>query len=443
MIAAFVILLLAIAFIIVATTRFRMHPFMALLFAAYGVGMLAGMPLADITPTILSKFGSTLGSIGIIIIAGTIIGVMLEKSGATLVISKAILEKVSAKRPNLALSLIGFLVSIPVFCDAAFVILSSLNKTLSTRTKTSVVSLSIALATGLFAPHVLVPPTPGPIAAAANLEIDNLFLVIFVGLLVAVPVVCVGYLFSLFLAKKYPYSESAIEMTKVLEKPVDVQPKLTTALLPIFIPILLMALGTFSNILFDSKGDFWFKNILIFLGNPTTALLIGMLFSLRLLPFTDEKKSNTYIAEGLKNAAMILMITGAGGALGGMIAYMPMGMYLENLQLTSLGLLLPFLIAAVLKTAQGSSTVSIITTSAIVFEMLPALGLDSESGKILTVMAVGCGAMTVSHANDSYFWVVSQLSGLHINTAYKTLTIASLLQGIVGILTVLALSLFV
>ncbi|MDT8415173.1 MAG: GntP family permease [Flavobacteriaceae bacterium] len=442
MIAAFGILLLAIAFIIVATTRFRLHPFMALLFTAYGVGILAGMPLTEITPTILSKFGSTLGSIGIIIIAGTIIGVMLEKSGATLVISKAILDKLSAKRPNLALSVIGFLVSIPVFCDAAFVILSSLNKTLSVRTKTSVVSLSIALATGLFAPHVLVPPTPGPIAAAANLQIDNLFLVIFVGLLVAVPVVLVGYLFSLFLAKKYPYSESAIEMTKVLEKTVDVQPKLTTALLPIFIPILLMALGTFSNVLLDSDVV-WLRNILGFLGNPTTALLIGMLFSLRLLPFTDEKKSNTYITEGLKNAAMILMITGAGGALGGVIAYMPMGMYLENLQLTSLGLLLPFLIAAVLKTAQGSSTVSIITTTAIVFEMLPALGLDSESGKVLTVMAVGCGAMTVSHANDSYFWVVSQLSGLHINTAYKTLTIASLLQGITGILTVLALSLFV
>jgi GntP family gluconate:H+ symporter len=443
MIAAFLILFLAIAFIIVATTRFRMHPFLVLLLTAYGVGMLAGMPLVEITPTILSKFGSTLGSIGIIIIAGTIIGVMLEKSGATLVISKAILDKVSAKRPNLALSLIGFLVSIPVFCDAAFVILSSLNKTLSARTKTSVVSLSIALATGLFAPHVLVPPTPGPIAAAANLQIDNLFLVILIGLLVAVPVVLVGYLFSLFLAEKYPYRENPKEHAKDLEKQLAIQPKISTALLPIFIPILLMALGTFSNILFASNGSAWLKSTLVFLGNPTTALLVGMLFSLRLLPFTAEKKSNAYVTEGLKNAAMILMITGAGGALGGVIAYMPMGSYLENLQLTNLGLLLPFLIAAVLKTAQGSSTVSIITTTAIVFEMLPALGLDSESGKILTVMAVGCGAMTVSHANDSYFWVVSQLSGLNIQTAYKTLTVASFLQGIVGILTVLALSLFI
>ena len=181
---------------------------------------------------------------------------------------------------------------------------------------------------------------------------------------------------------------------------------------------------------------------LAFLGNPTTALFIGMVISFRLMPSLDKVKLNAWVGEGLKNAALIIMITGVGGALGAVLQQLPITEYLsEGLATKSLGLLLPFLIAAVLKTAQGSSTVAIITTSAIVYPLLGALGLDSEMGKTLVVMATGTGAMTVSHANDSYFWVVSQFSGMDIKTAYKTQTVATLLQGVTGIITVYILSL--
>ena len=151
-----------------------------------------------------------------------------------------------------------------------------------------------------------------------------------------------------------------------------------------------------------------------------------------------------WIGEGLKNAALIIMITGIGGSLGAVLQQLPLQEYLsEGLATKSMGIFLPFLIAAVLKTAQGSSTVAIITTSAILFPMLNSLGLDSDMGKALVVMATGAGAMTVSHANDSYFWVVSQFSGMDIKTAYRTQTVASLIQGVTGIITVYLVSLFV
>lgn len=340
------------------------------------------------------------------------------------------------------MSLIGFLVSIPVFCDAAFVILSSLNKTLAVKTNKSFVGLSIALATGLFAPHVLVPPTPGPIAAAVNLEVDNLFWVVLVGLAVSVPVVLAGYLYAGFLIRKLP-AEPASGNSILPETPEQTsRPGLLASVLPIVVPVLLMAAGTVSRLIFTDNFPEFFSNGLAFLGNPTVALLIGMLLAFRLQVFAKRENDFTeLVGKGLRDAAVILMITGIGGAFGGIISYMPLGSYLQEWDLTFLGLLLPFLMAAVMKTAQGSSTVAIITVSALMLELLPVLGLDTTSGKILCIMAIGCGAMTVSHANDSYFWVVSQFSGMSLSTAYKTLTVASLIQGLVGLLAVILLSL--
>lgn len=442
MIQVISLLTVAILFIIVTTTRLKWHPFLALLCATFFTAVFAGMPLAEITPTILQKFGQTIGNIGLLIIAGTLIGVMLEKSGATLVIAEAVLKKIPENQPHLALSLIGFLVSIPVFCDAAFVILSSLNKTLAVKTNKSFVGLSIALATGLFAPHVLVPPTPGPIAAAANLEVDNLFWVILVGLAVSVPVVLAGYLYAGFLIRKLP-AEPASGNSILSETPEQTsRPGLLASVLPIVVPVLLMAAGTVSRLIFTDNFPEFFSNGLTFLGNPTVALLIGMLLAFRLQIFAKRENDFTeLVGKGLRDAAVILMITGIGGAFGGIISYMPLGSYLQEWDLTFLGLLLPFLMAAVMKTAQGSSTVAIITVSALMLELLPVLGLDTTSGKILCIMAIGCGAMTVSHANDSYFWVVSQFSGMSLSTAYKTLTVASLIQGLVGLLAVILLSL--
>ncbi|GAA5221274.1 GntP family permease [Membranihabitans marinus] len=434
----FIPLIIGIVFIIVSTSKWHLHPFLALLISAYFIAFMTGIDSSEIAGIIGQGFGKTLSGIGIVIIAGTLIGVILQKSGATITISNAILRVVSDKRPISAMSIIGYIVSIPVFCDAAFVILSSINKSLAAKSKTSLIPISIGLSTGLYAPHVLIPPTPGPIAAAANLEMNNLFMVIITGIIIAIPVVVVGHLYAKYLSKKYKFApqqdnDFEIQMAELNEIP---SPKLWMALAPILVPILLMALGTTTGLMKES-GNTMLETIFTFVGSPTNALLIGLGFAMLLLPSWDKTTLTDWMEDGLSNAAKIIIITGMGGALGAIIQQLPLGDYLgNNLSQSSLGLLIPFIIAAILKTAQGSSTVAIITTSAILFPVLPELGLDSNMGKTWVIMAIGSGAMTVSHANDSYFWVVSKFSNMDILTAYKTHTTATAIQGFTGIIFV-------
>ncbi|AEM78959.1 Gluconate transporter [Thermoanaerobacter wiegelii Rt8.B1] len=197
------ILFLTILFIVIATAKFKLHPFLALIFASYFLAFVAFMPSDKIAGIITQGFGNTLTSIGIVIIAGVIIGTILEKSGAAIKMAETIIKFVGEKRPTIAMSIMGYIVSIPVFCDSGFIILSSLNKALAKKTKTSLVAMSIALSTGLYATHVLVPPTPGPIAAASNLQLNNLLLVILIGLLVAIPAMIAGNIFANKVASKY------------------------------------------------------------------------------------------------------------------------------------------------------------------------------------------------------------------------------------------------
>ncbi|MDF2591009.1 MAG: gluconate transporter [Clostridia bacterium] len=443
------ILLAAIIFIVLGTSKFKIHPFIVLLLAAYGIAFASGIKVVEIGGIISSGFGGTLTSIGIVIIAGTIIGTILEKSGAAIKMAEVVLKVVGEKRPTIAMSIIGYIVSIPVFCDSGFIILSSLNKTLAKKTKTSLVAMSIALATGLYATHTLVPPTPGPIAAAANLQLDNLLLVIGVGMLTAIPAVIVGAIFANKVASKY--QSNIVENSAVTESAATYEeeikkygslPSAWKSFAPIVVPIVLMALGSIAKFPGDPFGAGNFKNWMVFIGTPVNALVIGMLFAFSLMPKFNEETLTNWIGEGVKSSAMIIIITAAGGALGAVIKATPIGAYIgETLQTLNIGIFLPFIIAAALKTAQGSSTVSLVTTSALLLPLLPALGLDSEMGKVLTVMAIGAGAMTVSHANDSYFWVVSQFGGMDVKTAYKTQTVATLLQGLVTITTVFILSL--
>lgn len=432
---SFIFLILAISWIIIGTTRYKMHPFLVLLSASVFLAIGTGIPLKEI-PVLLGKgFGKTTQSIGLLILFGTIIGVVLEVSHATQTLAKVLLNGLQKLPLPYAVSCIGYLVSIPVFCDSAFVILSSLNKTLSEQTKTPLVALTVALSTGLFAPHVLVPPTPGPLAAAANLELDNLFLLIVFGGVLAFILILAGAAYASFLAQKLTYQAAAVEIKEEEEQ--QSLPPFSSAIAPIIIPIVLMGVGTFlSFIVFPSSLSF-LKGILAVFCTPTFALGIGMLLSFRLLNNTTIAVSDI-VQKGIAVAAPILVITGMGGTLGLIIQQLPLTEFVEqNLTQSSWGLLIPFLIAAVLKTAQGSSTVAIITASSIVFPLLAVLGLDNEMGKVWGILAIGVGSMTVSHANDSYFWIVSQMGGLDIKTAYRHHTFGTFLQGSLGITLVL------
>ncbi|ADG94048.1 Gluconate transporter [Arcobacter nitrofigilis DSM 7299] len=439
-----VILLLAVIFIVLATSKWKLHPFIALLIAAYGIAISVGMGYNEIASTMTKGFGGILAYIGIVIVLGTIIGVILEKSGAAITMANVILKIVGKKRPVLAMSVIGYIVSIPVFCDSGFVILNALKRSMVKQLKVSGVAMSVALATGLFATHTLVPPTPGPIAAAGNLMVDNLGLVIIFGIFISIITMLAGYFWALRSGKIYKSGEDTLvdleKDSEVIEKYGEL-PSAFKSFAPIFIPILLMALASIIKLVFKDMSETSIYKLFIFLGNPTNALFIGLLFATMLLPKFDEERLSGWIGEGVKNAGEILIITGAGGALGAVLKASGIGAYLGDvLQTLSLGILVPFIIAAALKSAQGSSTTALVVTSTIIYPLLASLGLDSELGKVLTVMAIGAGAMTVSHANDSFFWVVSRFSQMDVATAYKAYTTATLLQGLVTIAIVYLLA---
>ena len=425
---------IVIAWIILGTSFTKLHPFIVLLIAAVILSILLGIAPLDATGLIIKGFFKIIKNIGLLILFGTIIGTALEQSNGTLALAKGIIKSLQKLPLPYAVSCIGYLVSIPVFCDAAFVILSQLNKTLSYQTKTPMVGLTVALSTGLFAPHVLVPPTPGPLAAAANLNLENLILLIGVGGSIALILIFVGGWYGNYLIKKNKYIESNESSKNSHTEKIIELPNFSKAILPILVPISLMCLGTLLKIVPSFIG----LEYLMFLTKPSAALGIGLLFAFRLLINQPKKNINKVIKKGFKQAIPILVITGMGGALGRVIQTIPLEDYaLEVSTFSGFGILIPFMIAALLKTAQGSSTVAIITTSSIIFPLLSVLGLDSEMGKVWAIMALGVGSMTVSHANDSYFWIVSQMSGMDVKTAYRTHTVGTLLQGTVGIIVVL------
>lgn len=432
---SFLILCLTISWIILGTTRFKLHPFLVLLSASIFLGIGTGIPLNELAGIVGKGMGKTMQGIGLLILFGTTIGVVLEVSNATQSIANALLAGLSKLPLPYAVSCIGYLVAIPVFCDSAFVILSALNKRLSQQTKTPLVALTVALSTGLFAPHVLVPPTPGPLAAAANLELNNLFLLVLFGGILALILVFAGAAYAHYLSNKLPYLAQDITLEK--EVTINNLPQLGKAIAPILIPILLMAVGTVIQFLPVHQNKSILLPLLQMICSPSFALGIGMLLAFRLLK-SSSVSLNEVIDKSIQTAAPILIITAMGGTLGLIIQQLPLTEFLENYSnQNSIGLLLPFLLAAGLKTAQGSSTVAIITTSSIVFPLLGILGLESEMGKVWVILAVGVGSMTISHANDSYFWIVSQMGGMDIKTAYRNHSFATFLQGAFGIFLIL------
>ncbi len=437
-----IVLLVSVLFIILGTTKLKLHPFIVLLFASYLAGSLAGLPVSTIAATVTTGFGNIMAYIGIVIILGTIIGTILEKSNAAIKLAEIVMKLVGKRYPGLAMSIIGYIVSIPVFCDSAYVILSSLKKSLVQKTGRPSVTLTIALATGLYATHTFVPPTPGPIAAAGNLGLDNqLGLVILFGLLVAAVAMLTGYFWALYTGKKYQSSEDLQQQRFQQIQEVKL-PSGIKSLAPIIIPIILIAVRSVAAYPSKPFGEGFLYSVLDFLGQPVNALFIGFAFSFLLFPKFNKETLTGWIGDGISAAAPILLITGAGGAFGTILKETHIGETIGSLLADyQLEIFLPFIIAAAFKTAQGSSTVALVATSALIAPLLPGIGLDSLNGKVLAVMATGAGAMTISHANDSYFWVVTQFSGIDTKTGYKTHTLATLIQGVVSIVFIYLLTL--
>jgi GntP family gluconate:H+ symporter len=439
------LLLLSILFIVLSTTKLRLHPFLALLFASLGFGLFSGMPLDIIVESINSGFGGTLGHIGIVIIAGTIIGTFLEQSGGAFALAESILKKIGKKRIIPAMGIIGYIVSIPVFADSGFVILSPLNKALTKRAGISLAGTAIVLSLCLMISHTLIPPTPGPIAAAGLLQAD-LGLVILLGLPISLLVMLAAWVFAAKVASKMWIDPNPDLTEEEILHTMQHAPGAFKSILPIIMPIVLIILKSIADFPTHPFGEGLLSNIITFIGTPVVALLIGVMLAFSLpKKLTRNMISDAgWVGTGLKNAAIIIMITGAGGVFGKVLQNSGIAQVIsESLEDVNLGLWLPFFLAAAIKTAQGSSTVAIITTASILAPLMATLGLDSAMMRALVVLTIGSGAMVVSHANDSFFWVVTQMSGMQVNTGYKLHSLGTLILGVFSAVLIWSVSLFV
>lgn len=452
-----IVFVLAIIVMIVMISKFKIHPFVSIMLISLLLGIIAGIPIVDKTlddgtkisglaNVIGAGFSGTFSSIGIVIILGALIGSILEETGAALKLADMVIRLVGEKNPVLAMELMGWVVSIPVFCDSGFVILNPIRKAIVQRTKESSVAMTVGLASGLYISHVFIPPTPGPIAAASTLGIgDNLLLVMGLGVVCSIFPLLAGLFYAKFIGKRVKADDEAAdaETVKTYEELVaeyDHLPSGFSSLAPIIVPIILMSLSSIASMAKMSGG---FADLIAFFGTPIIALAVGTAFAAAQL--AGAKKMDKFYDicnDTLKTVGPILFVTAAGGVLGKVIASSDMVNYISQHAtiLSAMGIFFPFLLSAILKSAQGSSTVALTTTAGIVAPLLPVLGFTTPVQITLVCMAIGAGAMTVSHANDSYFWVVTNFGAMSPERGYKTQTMNTLVMGIAAIIEIALLS---
>ncbi len=429
------LLIAGIALIVILTAKYKVPAFFALFLACLVVGLGIQLPLVEVISVIKDGFGNILKSLGLIIVLGTTLGLLLEYTGSTTVMAFVLIKKLGNRFAPLAMSITGFIVGLPIFCDSGFIVLSGLNLSMAKRTGISITTMSVSLATGLYAVHCLVPPHLGSSAAAATIGVDFGKLIL-TGTVVAIPSMLVGNLWAKYAGKKAPdtIAEDIIAVSET-----NTRPSLIKSCMPVFIPIILIGIRSFltANTVAYKGG----LSILISLGDPVIALLIGVLLAFNCKRSWKRNELSKILQEAVEKAGGILVIIGMGGAFGAILTATKIGAHFsQSLALGSMGIFFPFLLTSVLKTAQGSSTVAIITAASLVLPLLPALGLNTETGKLLCVLAMGGGSMMISHANDAYFWVIAKFSGLEMKTMLKVYSIATLLMGLTTLTMVYILS---
>ncbi|GAA1727233.1 GntP family permease [Isoptericola hypogeus] len=469
-------LLLGIATIIVVVLRTRLDAFVALILASVVTGAVAGQPLLDTVTSITTGFGDTLASIGIVIGLGVGIGKVLEVSGAADALARAFLRVFGKGREEWAMASVGSLVSIPVFCDSGYVIMNPLARSIARVKRGGYVALALALGCGMTLTHHMVPPTPGPLAVSGLLGAD-LGLVILTGLVFSVILLPVVVVYAKWVGPQLEdrvvpaVREAVYGRTAVLagsggpgrsagagsdlaatdldegpradeparvpepgsalgEPPAGQPPHKVGALLgslPLLVPLLLIIANTVTAAIDRNQqgvlsGDYEVSSWTVpmaFLGNPVIALVIGMLLAVYvLLPrWTPRNTVHTWLADAASSAGLILLITGAGGGFGLVLRDSGVGDALAA-AIASINLpafLVPFLIATLVRIAQGSGTVAMITAASVTVPLLEPLGLDP----LLAAMACTAGSMVFSYFNDSYFWVVTRFTGLEGTSALR------------------------
>lgn len=437
----------AIGFIIllVLAIRFRVSAFVSLLVTALVIGMLSGMGGTEIINTITNGFAKTVGSIGIIIIFGVMLGKYLEDSKAAHKMALGAVRMVGQKNSSIAMAISGYLVSIPVFSDVGYVILAPLAKAISKTAKIPLAVLGVSLAAGLLSTHVYVPPTPGPLAAAGMLGVDIGEAIIY-GSFAALMMTLFGWGFAQFyLAKKgdqfFSNDDTKEGMTQAVEVTAQQDlPGMFAALFPLLVPMILILLNTTGSAILPKDSSF--VKLTSFIGDANVALAFGVIACLICLGKRLGKEKMLQVMDGsLNEAGSIIFITASGGALGAVLSASGAGAAMAQ-AIAASGLpfiLIPFAISVLLKIVQGSGTVAVVTAATLTAPLATQLGINP----ILIFLASGAGARSFCHVNDSFFWVFSKMNGYDMNTGLRTLSYANPFMALGGLLATLIVSLFV
>ena len=433
------ILLIAVAAVFVLIIRLRVNAFVALISAAILIGLLSpDIAVNEVVPAVGERFGDVVGRIGIAIAMAAIVGQCLMESGAADRITRRFVAWLGEARSSLSLVASGYVLSVPVFSDTVFYLLVPLARAMSVRMGgRNYVLYVMAISAGGSATHVFVPPTPGPLVMASTLSVD-VGIVILVGLCVALPASLCGWLYSIWIDRKLniPIREapglSLDELGKIATRPEEELPSFWASMSPILLPVMLITANTVANTFYKGTD---LARLTAFLGNPSFALLAGAVVSLWLLARQNHlslKQLAVPVEEAIKSAGVIILITAGGGAFGGMLVRAGVGDVLGE-SASELGMslmLLGFLLAMLVKIAQGSGTVAMITASAIMAPLLTTADLTYHP--VYVLMSIGSGALIGTWMNDSGFWVFRTMTGLTEIETLQTKTALLVVLGTTG-----------
>lgn len=414
-------LVIGIALLIFLIMKTKIHAFLALIITASVTGLIGGMPPDTIITSISNGFGGTLGSIGIIIGFGVMMGEIFQISGAAERMARTFIKRLGKGREELALALTGFIVAIPIYCDSGFVILSPLVKAISRKTKKSAISLGIALALGLVITHSLVPPTPGPVGVAGIFDVSVGSFLLW-GIIFAIPMTVVGMIYGNWIGKRIyrmPTEDGLDWITtdpgkRMFGEDFDIEeengelPSTFASFAPIFVPIILILINTIATAVgYDGS----FASIITFIGSPVIAVGLGLIVAIfGLTGNYSRQETLEKIEMGIKSAGIIILVTGGGGALGMVLRDSGAGDYIAGLiaQSNLPAILLPFAIATLVRLIQGSGTVAMITAASITAPIIATLNVNP----VFAAIGASMGSLMFSYFNDSYFWVVNRMLGV-------------------------------
>ena len=423
-----------VGLLLVLIARYRWHVFFALLAPILLFGVLPGVERNGFIAAFESGFGSTLGKIGVVIVLGSVLAVLLEKSGAIEVITGSLVRLLGRGRMPLALTLAGFVLGVAVFSDVAYVILNPLVHSSAAAAGMGVAGMATGLVGALQLTHAIVPPTPGPLAAAALVG-ANLGKTIVFGGLACLAGSLASWLWGEYVAgrriKTPPKAEFSTADPDADDEPREL-PSVLASYLPIAVPVLLIAADSVAAIVFADSLPAALRSVLGFVGWPVIALSLGVVLAYRNLKTAEarSKARSKWVETGLRTSAMILAVTGLGGSLSAILRGTPAVDFIAE-GFVDLGLpaiLLPFSIGVIGNMITGSTTVGVITAGALVAPMLPSLGLSPEAA----MLAGASGSVIIKYVNSSYFWVCTTLSGLEPRDAIFSYGGATLVGGLVS-----------